>query len=63
MKTKPQGAGTPVYLASSPEVDGITGPILRQPQTEDLQQGLLLHLSRRRLWQASADLAGLKATA
>jgi retinol dehydrogenase 14 len=25
MKTPEQGAGTPIYLASSPEVEGITG--------------------------------------
>jgi retinol dehydrogenase 14 len=35
MKTPVQGAATPIYLASSPEVEGITGQyfVNRKPKT------------------------------
>ena len=46
MKTPAQGAATSIYLASSPEVDGRHRPVLRQPQTQDVQQGLLRHRRR-----------------
>ena len=45
MKTPAQGAATSIYLASSPEVEGITGRY-SSTQTQDLQQGLLRHRSR-----------------
>ncbi len=47
MKTPSRGAATPIYLASSPEVEGVSGTVLRQQQTEDLQQGLVRHCRRR----------------
>jgi NAD(P)-dependent dehydrogenase (short-subunit alcohol dehydrogenase family) len=63
MKTPAQGAATPVYLASSPQVEGITGRYFanRKPRTP----GKAAHdtATAARLWQASADLAGLTASA
>ena len=47
MKTPSQGALTPVYLASSPKVEGVTGQYIAQPQAQGLQQGLLRHCCRR----------------
>ena len=56
MKTPAQGASTPVYLESSPQVEGITGRyfVNRKPKTSskasyDTAVGA-------RLWQVSADL-------
>ncbi len=63
MKTPAQGAGTPVYLASSPQVEGITGRyfVNRKPKTSS--KASYDTAAAARLWQASIDLAGLTATA
>jgi hypothetical protein len=54
MNTPAQGALTPVYLASSLRGRGRHRPVLRQPQSQGLQQGL---------WQPSVGLANMTATA
>jgi retinol dehydrogenase-14 len=63
MKTPAQGAATPIYLASSPEVEGITGRyfVNRQPKTSS--RASYDTTAAARLWQASIDLAGMTATA
>jgi retinol dehydrogenase 14 len=63
MKTPAQGAATPVYLASSPEVEGITSRyfVNREPKTSS--KASYDTAAAARLWQVSADLAGLTATA
>jgi retinol dehydrogenase 14 len=63
MKTPAQGAGTPIYLASSPEVEGVTGRyfVNRKPKTSS--KASYDTTAAARLWQASANLAGLTATA
>jgi len=63
MKTPAQGARTPVYLASSPQVEGITGRyfVNREPKTSS--KASYNTTAAARLWQASIDLAGLTATA
>jgi retinol dehydrogenase 14 len=63
MKTPAQGAGTPIYLASSPQVEGITGRyfVSRKPKTSS--KASYDSTAAARLWQASTDLAGLTATA
>ena len=63
MKTPAQGAGTPVYLASSPQVEGITGRyyVNRKPRTSS--KASYDTAAAARLWQVSADLAGMTATA
>ena len=57
MKTPAQGADTPIYLASSPEVEGITGRYFarRKPQASSMASDDTAAAAR--LWQASADLA------
>jgi retinol dehydrogenase 14 len=62
MKAPAQGALTPVYLASSPEVEGITGRYFagRKPKTSS--KASYDTAAAARLWQASAGLAGLTAT-
>jgi retinol dehydrogenase 14 len=63
MKTPAQGAVTPVYLASSPEVEGVTGRYFagRKPRTSSKVS--YDTAAAARLWQASADLADRTATA
>jgi retinol dehydrogenase-14 len=59
LKTPAQGAETPIYLASSPDVGGVTGKFFanRRPRTANplaSDTGMTA-----RLWQVSADLVGL----
>src|SRR6266487_3303775 len=63
MKTPAHGALTPVYLASSPQVEGVTGRYYanRKPQTSS--KASYDTTAAARLWQVSAGLAGMTATA
>jgi retinol dehydrogenase 14 len=56
MKTPAQGADTPIYLASSPQVEGITGRyfVNRKPRTSS--KASYDTTAATRLWQVSADL-------
>jgi len=59
LKTPAQGAQTPIYLAASPEVAGVTGQFFanRTPKAANkvaYDTGLTA-----RLWQVSADLVGM----
>jgi retinol dehydrogenase 14 len=62
MKTPAQGAGTPVYLASSPQVEGISGRyfVNRKPKTSS--NASYDTTAAARLWQVSAELTGMAAT-
>ena len=62
MKTPAQGAVTPVYLASSPQVEGITGRYFANRKPKTPSKAVYDTAAAARLWQASADLAGLTAT-
>ena len=61
MKTPAQGADTPVYLASSPEVEGITGRYFAHLTPQASSRASDDTAAAARLWQASADLAGMTA--
>jgi retinol dehydrogenase-14 len=67
VKTAAQGAVTPVYLACSPQVEGATGRYFanRKPKTAAKTAAKTAYDTTvaARLWQVSADLAGLTATA
>jgi hypothetical protein len=56
MKTPEQGASTAVYLAASPEVEGVTGVYFanRRPKRSS-KYSYDLDLARR-LWEVSAQL-------
>src|ERR1700677_320496 len=56
IKTPAEGASTPVYLASSPQVEGITGRyfVNRKPKTSS--KASYDTAAAARLWQVSADL-------
>ena len=60
MKRPEQGAATPIYLASSPEVAGVTGAYFanRRPK-QSSKSSHDLDLARR-LWQVSAALVGVE---
>ena len=63
MKTPAQGAGTPIYLASSPEVEGITSRYYADCKPKTSSKASHDTTAAARLWQASAGLAGMTATA
>jgi len=63
MKTPAQGAVTPVYLASSPQVEGVTGQYFAKRKPKTSAKAACDTAAAARLWQASSDLAGLTATA
>lgn len=63
MKSPAQGAGTPIYLASSPEVEGITGRYYADRKPKTSSKASFDTTAAARLWQVSAGLAGLTAIA
>jgi hypothetical protein len=63
MKSPAQGAGTPIYLASSPQVEGVTGRYYANRKPKASSKASYDTTAAARLWQASAGLAGLTATA
>ena len=63
MKTPAQGAGTAVYLASSPQVQGITGRYYVSRKSRTSSTASYDTAAAARLWQVSADLTGMAATA
>ncbi len=63
MKTAAQGAVTPVYLASSPQVEGVTGRYFANRKPKTSAKAAYDTAAAARLWQASADLADVTTTA
>ena len=63
MKTAAQGAVTPVYLACSPQVEGVTGRYFANRKPKTAAKTAYDTTAAARLWQVSADLTGLTATA
>jgi len=61
MKTPAQGALTPVYLASSPEVEGVTGQYFADRKPKASSKASYDTAAAARLCQASAALTGLTA--
>jgi retinol dehydrogenase 14 len=59
MKTPAQGALTPVYLASSPQVEGVTGQYFAHRKPRASSKASYDTAAAVRLWQASAALTGL----
>jgi len=62
MKTPAQGARTPIYLASSPDVEGITGRYFANGKPKASSKASYDTTTFARLWQVSAGLAGITAT-
>jgi retinol dehydrogenase 14 len=59
LKTSAQGAQTSIYLASSPETDGVTGKFFANKKVKTANMVAYDPAMMARLWQASADLVGL----
>ncbi len=57
--TPAEGARTSIYLASSPEVEGVTGGYFAREKTVRSDPGTYDEAAARRLWQISAGLVGL----
>lgn len=59
MKTPQQGAATSIYLASSPQVEGVTGRYFADSRPQTSNQASYDVVAAARLWQISARLVGL----
>jgi retinol dehydrogenase 14 len=59
LKTPRQGAATSIYLASSPDVEGLTGKYFAKNRPEMSSRSSYDKTAAVRLWQISADLVGL----
>ena len=63
MRTPEQGADTVIYLASSPEVEGMTGKYLADRKVKAPSDAAYDETTRKRLWESSEALTGLKVPA
>ena len=54
-----RGAQTPVYLATSPEVEGVTGKYFEKMKVVKSSRASRNRHLAGRLWQVSAELTGL----
>jgi retinol dehydrogenase-14 len=61
MKSPARGAVTPVYLASSPEVEGVTGQYFANRKPKKSSKASYDAAAASRLWRVSAELVGLPA--
>jgi len=59
LKTPAQGAATSIYLASAPEVEGVTGRYFANRKPKTSNKASYDTAAAARLWQISADLVGL----
>ena len=60
MRTPEQGADTSVYLASSPEVEGVTGGYFASRRARRSSGRSYDTALARRLWRVSEELTGLR---
>jgi retinol dehydrogenase-14 len=63
LKSPERGAQTPIYLASSPEVEGVTGKYFANLKPKTSSKDSYDTTAATRLWQVSAELVGLGAQA
>ncbi|MET4639887.1 SDR family oxidoreductase [Mycetocola sp. 2940] len=59
MKSPDQGASTSIYLASSPDVDGVTGRYFANRKAKKANKASYDTEAAARLWRVSAGLVGL----
>ena len=59
MKTPEQGAATPIHLASSPEVAGVTGVYFANRRPKQSAKASYDRDLALRLWEVSAELTGV----
>jgi NAD(P)-dependent dehydrogenase (short-subunit alcohol dehydrogenase family) len=58
LKTPAQGAQTPIYLATSPDIEGVTGQFFANRKPKTANKVVYDTDITARLWQVSADLVG-----
>ena len=63
MRSPEQGADTVIYLAASPDVEGMTGKYLSDRKLITASNEAYDENSRGKLWEISEELTGLKVTA
>ena len=63
MKPQPKARSPRSTLASSPQVEGVTGQYFANRKPKTSAKAACDTAAAARLWQASSDLAGLTATA
>jgi len=63
MRSPEQGADTLIWLASSPEVEGVSGKYFSDRKEIEAKKVAYDPAARRRLWEISEDLTSLKVTA
>jgi hypothetical protein len=63
MRSPEQGADTLVWLASSPEVEGVSGKYFSDRKGIEAKKVAYDRAARRRLWEISEELTGLKVAA
>lgn len=61
MRSSEQGADTVVYLATSPEVEGMSGEYFSDREVAKPAEGAYDEAARKRLWEVSEELTGLRA--
>ena len=59
MKSPERGAETPIYLASSPEAEGVTGRYFADRKARESHKSSYDTRATARLWRVSAELVGL----
>jgi retinol dehydrogenase 14 len=59
LKTPAQGAQTPIYLASSPDMDGVTGRFFANRKPKTANKLAYDADTTAKLWNVSADLVGM----
>jgi hypothetical protein len=59
MKAPAQGAATPIHVASSPDLEQVTGRYFVNSKPKRSSKRSYDEAAAARLWQVSADLAGL----
>ena len=63
MRTPEQGADTLIWLASSPDVEGVSGKYFSDRKEIEAKKIAYDPAARRKLWEISEDLTGLKVAA
>ena len=60
MASPDRGADTPVYLASSPEAEGLTGQYFAKRKPKRSNPASYDKATTARLWRVSANLVGIQ---
>jgi NAD(P)-dependent dehydrogenase (short-subunit alcohol dehydrogenase family) len=60
MRSPEKGADTLIYLAASPDVEGVTGKYFNDREVTESSEESYDRTLRKKLWEASEELTGLK---